>query len=351
MATWKLNRRKKATQSNLSNQNGSVLLLAITLSTVLALIGVMSFKSASADKKISSNYKRNIQCFYLAEAGIEQSKEKLRSMSLYDIYVSKQTNGSLLFANTALGNGSFDVELTGNFNPGFIYDSIALTIGTTKPQDITIKGINSQLIWGCGIHKFKMYASVSLDSGETYTPLFEGEDFEGDETSTFSEITTNTQLHFKIRAYFPTTGYHSCGRYHYQKEKIYYTNDPDHNDNFIYLRDGDPTIAYSCTGQQIEIKDVLATNGLLNADSTMINIGSNDLLVIADMNTDPVPGGDFQDAVLLVTFGSEEQVQESQKIVLRSTGKQENGISESIEVTVDKAENESLKVISWRELN
>jgi Tfp pilus assembly protein PilX len=61
------------------NQNGMVTAVALLLMAVLALLGTAAVVVTSTDILISGNYKASEQAFYAAEAGVEETRARLRS--------------------------------------------------------------------------------------------------------------------------------------------------------------------------------------------------------------------------------------------------------------------------------
>lgn len=59
------------------NEKGMVLIAAIALVAILALVGTVAVVTTDTDMKISSNYKTNVQAFYIAEAGIQDGINRL----------------------------------------------------------------------------------------------------------------------------------------------------------------------------------------------------------------------------------------------------------------------------------
>ncbi len=348
---------------SLKNQNGSVLLFVFIFIGFITILGIMALKSTSEDKIISSNLKKNAKSFYLAEAGIEKAKIVLQEMTLYEIYETTQANGGCLFPATALGDGNYNVELSGassgNFNPGFTLDTANLDIETTKPQDVTIKVIASYLYYESPTHKIDVIVQISWDEGATLNTLFGGGVSSGDDT-TFTKDSGST-IDFRVSASYPGCGSHAeiPNSSQEQDQRTYHTYwevewgaNHTHKNNFIYLKAGDAFENLDGYNNQPSIKTILSDNNLLDANER-IKIGDNDLLILVDCKPEwkLEDEGDYQDAILLVTFGSATEVEESREIVVRSTGQLTNGVEETIEVTVKKSNYDDLEVLSWREVD
>ena len=63
-------------------QNGVALLAALILVALVGVIGATVLMTISTELTISGNYQRGIQSFYLAEAGIEEGRTRLRGSNL-----------------------------------------------------------------------------------------------------------------------------------------------------------------------------------------------------------------------------------------------------------------------------
>ncbi len=62
-------------------QNGLALVTALVLITMVGLMGTSILIATSTEMTISGNYRRGIKAFYLAEAGIEEARARLRGPS------------------------------------------------------------------------------------------------------------------------------------------------------------------------------------------------------------------------------------------------------------------------------
>jgi Tfp pilus assembly protein PilX len=64
---------------NLENQNGLILIVALTLLAALTLVGATAFFVTSTDVKVGGNFKTNQIALQVAMAGTEQARETLRA--------------------------------------------------------------------------------------------------------------------------------------------------------------------------------------------------------------------------------------------------------------------------------
>jgi len=60
------------------NEKGMVLVVALLLMAVLILLGTTAVMTTTTDLKISGNYKQSEKAFYIAEAGIEEARSRMR---------------------------------------------------------------------------------------------------------------------------------------------------------------------------------------------------------------------------------------------------------------------------------
>jgi Tfp pilus assembly protein PilX len=126
--------------SILKDQTGMALIIAILMLVVLSVIGIIAVNVTTIGAKITGNTRTSRQAFYIAEAGIEQARELLRSRIAGGSTVSAQlglvkgTDGFLVdstnvanfssaddmaFINTTnIGNGSYRVFLTNDSSDG-----------------------------------------------------------------------------------------------------------------------------------------------------------------------------------------------------------------------------------------
>jgi len=68
-------------QRILLEQSGLALLAALILVTIVGLMGTSILIATSTEITISGNYRRGIEAFYLAEAGVEEARARLRGSS------------------------------------------------------------------------------------------------------------------------------------------------------------------------------------------------------------------------------------------------------------------------------
>lgn len=70
---------EKGGREGFSDEKGMVLVVGLMLIVVLALLGTTAVLMSTTDMKISANYKTSNQAFYVAEAGIEEARARLKT--------------------------------------------------------------------------------------------------------------------------------------------------------------------------------------------------------------------------------------------------------------------------------
>ena len=65
------------------NEKGAALVIALVFVIILILIGTTAALITTTDTKIGSNYKASEKAFFVAEAGAQEARERLRASGLY----------------------------------------------------------------------------------------------------------------------------------------------------------------------------------------------------------------------------------------------------------------------------
>jgi len=110
--------RHLAYQIKTKNEKGVALILALMLMTALSLLTVNSFEMLSSSIRIAANHKDDLQALYVAEAGIEDGVQRMRStggcsdftgsVGGYQYTVTVTTVGTNLLKFLSVGNsGNF----------------------------------------------------------------------------------------------------------------------------------------------------------------------------------------------------------------------------------------------------
>ena len=98
------------------DEKGIIFISAIALLAAIMLAGTVTVNSTTTDIKISSNYKKSKQAFYIAEAGTERAKLVLATVPFNNVLngtfggTNDDGQGLLDFGqNVPFANGNFDV--------------------------------------------------------------------------------------------------------------------------------------------------------------------------------------------------------------------------------------------------
>lgn len=70
---------KNFLKASISDQSGIVLVTALLIMLVLTLLGTAAIMTTSTDVKISANFKRHTDAFYIAQAGVEAGRDYLKT--------------------------------------------------------------------------------------------------------------------------------------------------------------------------------------------------------------------------------------------------------------------------------
>lgn len=145
--------------SKCRDEKGMVFIIAIALVAILALVGSTAVITTTTDIKISSNYKNNVQAFYVAEAGYNR---------LIGEYINSPNNYISKADATGMGL-SFTDPSTANFGsnaaywfPSIIYDnstppayvdveSYGKILGTNSITKIKVRIRAVSSLFNCGI--------------------------------------------------------------------------------------------------------------------------------------------------------------------------------------------------------
>jgi PilX N-terminal len=72
---------KRYPRESLRDEKGMVLVVALLLIAALVLLGTTAVMMSTTDMKISANYKTGNQAFYVAEAGVEEARARLKKFN------------------------------------------------------------------------------------------------------------------------------------------------------------------------------------------------------------------------------------------------------------------------------
>jgi len=110
----------------LRDEKGMVLVVGLLLIVVLMLLGTTAVLTSTTDMKISANYKTSNEAFYIAEAGIERARGKLRTDAV--TYTISQLLAARVGANNVLSNSTNIANFYAN---GIVTDDVAYIAATS----------------------------------------------------------------------------------------------------------------------------------------------------------------------------------------------------------------------------
>ncbi|MCF7844462.1 MAG: hypothetical protein K9M03_01360 [Kiritimatiellales bacterium] len=160
------------------------------------------------------------------------------------------------------------------------------TIETTGSVDVTFKALGAAITYGAGGPEIAVTVKASTNGGNTWVDLFGGNDIDGGEQQTISNLPSGSNILLEIN-----------GRYRWLFNKNYTSN--DQSGHIEVLRNGDDPPAYAPYGNQAGLESFL--RDILD-DQGKINIGEYDAIILSELGTLNSSSSDFQDAVILVQF-------------------------------------------------
>lgn len=174
--------RKPEIQKDIKSEDGMILIISLALLAVLALLGTIVAHSVNTDLKISTNYKSNIQAFYIAEAGVEHAKADLINTSfdsvleVVDDDSDGRSLGILIFGpDTSFASGTYSVlieddddgddDLFDDYNNRVkIMGTGTISNGSNRTIEVVVKKAS--------VVKYGIFGDVSVDikaSGSVYS--------------------------------------------------------------------------------------------------------------------------------------------------------------------------------------
>jgi len=92
------------------NENGAVLIIGLVFLALLAMAGTTAVVMTSTDIQIGANYKTSVQAFNAAQAGIEETRARMRANADYPITDSSPTDATW---ETYVGTDTLAQKLSG----------------------------------------------------------------------------------------------------------------------------------------------------------------------------------------------------------------------------------------------
>jgi prepilin-type N-terminal cleavage/methylation domain-containing protein len=167
------------------------------------------------------------------------------------------------------------------------------TVTTTSTVNITFNVLGSAITYGEGGPEINVYAAYKKTTGSSYNDLFSGNDIDGGETQTVSNIAANKEIRTRLNGYYRNRGWLTFDRTYYNQ---------DQTGHILTLRDGDLLPSYPAFDNQDDLEAFLQP--YIDEDGR-VQIGQYEILYLVEFGDlgNPMPiSADFQDAVLLLTF-------------------------------------------------
>lgn len=168
----------------LKSENGSALLLALLVMIMLTFIYIASVTTTVNDMDIAENQKDKTSAFYISEGGLEHGMRVLKDNA--DM-LNNDSLMAVINANTSLGNGDFQVNVTGSVPYKTLTSAGASQEGRGLVQVMVKRRRNPLNIWdniifaGTGEAGHAIAGNVSLH-GSIHI-LGEGEPFTDDNSN------------------------------------------------------------------------------------------------------------------------------------------------------------------------
>ncbi|MBU2259845.1 type II secretion system GspH family protein [Patescibacteria group bacterium] len=160
------------------------------------------------------------------------------------------------------------------------------TIETTGSVDVTFKALGAAITYGASGPEIAVTVKASTDGGNAWVDLFGGDDIDGGEQQTITNLPSGSNILLRIN-----------GRYRWLFNKNYTSN--DQSGHIEVLRNGDSPPAYAPFGNQASLESFLQE--ILDEDGK-ISIGEYDAVILGELGALNSASSDFQDAVILVQF-------------------------------------------------
>jgi prepilin-type N-terminal cleavage/methylation domain-containing protein len=164
------------------------------------------------------------------------------------------------------------------------------TVTTTGTLNVIFTVLGSDITFGEGGPEVSVYATRKKLTGSSYQDLFSGNDVDGGEAEIVTGYTNGKQVIVKVRGYYRQSKWLSF-------DQTYASN--DQTGHVVLLRDGDLPPDYPAFDDQASMNAYLAN---ILDDQGRIDIGTYDLVLLAELGSLNSSSADFQDAVILIQF-------------------------------------------------
>ncbi len=163
-----------------NNQNGIILIVALTLLTALILAGATAFIVASTDVKVGGNFRTNQTALQVAMAGAEQARQTLRASNTASLVTTdfSEELAARVGANAALDGytSSTDdspIASSSGLVPGYLYNAYLTndsSEGASNTTDSNGKVMITSVATGPNNSKAMVQTIVQLYSFSTSSP-------------------------------------------------------------------------------------------------------------------------------------------------------------------------------------
>jgi len=129
----------------LKNEGGVAIITVLMFLILLAILAPVALKKTGQDSKATSNYLRDKQTFYMAEAGIQHAMNTLYASAVDGLDAELTTNAGVMLNAQGFGNGTYTVTATdnddgdGNLNSDTDNIIYLQSVGTLNGQNRTIR--------------------------------------------------------------------------------------------------------------------------------------------------------------------------------------------------------------------
>ncbi len=121
------------------NEKGFVLPVGFIFLVILALLGTTAVIVTTTDIKIGTNYKSNVKALYVAEAGIEEARERLRGNTTYpiidDVHSSQAQWTTYIGSDIKVTNRGYDVNNSMHIKTPSIQSDLDYTVTIRHQTD------------------------------------------------------------------------------------------------------------------------------------------------------------------------------------------------------------------------
>lgn len=314
------------TRHEFGSARGSAMpLLVLVIAAAMTIMGTATLRTTSSSILASGAQKARTSAMYVAEAGAERAAAWLKTASAADV-ATVINGGGTLYTGESFGEGAYSVSLSAAPEVApceAATSTFAINADGVKAQkvvNVTFKALGSAITYGSGGPEVDVRIAASINGGLTWANLFGGNDIDGGETQTISNVAKDAQILLK-----------ATGTYDSQFSATYASD--DRSGHVILLKNGDPTPSYDAYDNQASLQSFLKP--ILTAQKT-IAVGTDDVVMLCELGSSLfTSSADFQDAVVLVTLtdasGSQTSTCTGTTYRVQSLGTLTGGASSTVE--------------------